>query len=51
VTTEVCVITAVREANDRGFRCVVPADECGSYVPELHAAGLATIKAQGGNFG
>ena len=51
VTTEVCVNTTVREANDRGFRCVVLADCCGSYFPEFHQAGLAMIKAQGGIFG
>jgi nicotinamidase-related amidase len=51
VTTEVCVNTTVREANDRGFRCVVLADCCGSYFPELHLAGLEMIKAQGGIFG
>lgn len=51
VTTEVCVHTTVREANDRGFRCIVPADCCASYFPEFHAAGLAMIKAQGGIFG
>jgi nicotinamidase-related amidase len=51
VTTEVCVNTTVREANDRGFRCVVLADCCGSYFPEFHAMGLAMIKAQGGIFG
>jgi nicotinamidase-related amidase len=51
VTTEVCVHTTVREANDRGYRCVVPADCCGSYFPEFHEAGLRMIKAQGGIFG
>jgi biuret amidohydrolase len=51
VTTEVCVNTTVREANDRGFRCLVLADCCASYFPEFHAAGLAMIKAQGGIFG
>ncbi|CAA2137425.1 cysteine hydrolase family protein [Methylobacterium bullatum] len=51
VTTEVCVHTTVREANDRGYRCVVVADACASYIPEFHAAGLAMIKAQGGIFG
>jgi nicotinamidase-related amidase len=51
VTTEVCVHTTVREANDRGFDCLVPADCVGSYFPEFHAAGLAMIKAQGGIFG
>ncbi len=51
VTTEVCVHTTVREANDRGYRCVVIGDACGSYIPEFHAAGLAMITAQGGLFG
>ena len=51
VTTEVCVNTTVREANDRGFDCLVLSDCTGSYFPEFHAAGLAMIKAQGGIFG
>lgn len=51
VTTEVCVNTTVREANDRGYRCVVVADGCASYFPEFHDMGLKMIKAQGGIFG
>ena len=51
VTTEVCVHTTVREANDRGYRCLVVSDACGSYIPAFHAAGLAMIVAQGGIFG
>jgi biuret amidohydrolase len=51
VTTEVCVNTTVREANDRGFRCIVLSDCCASYFPAFHDAGLAMIKAQGGIFG
>ncbi|GJE77847.1 cysteine hydrolase family protein [Methylorubrum suomiense] len=51
VTTEVCVHTTVREANDRGYRCVVVGDACGSYIPAFHEAGLAMITAQGGIFG
>ncbi|GKQ52108.1 cysteine hydrolase family protein [Bradyrhizobium sp. Ce-3] len=51
VTTEVCVNTTVREANDRGYRCVVIADGCASYFPEFHEMGLKMIKAQGGIFG
>ena len=51
VTTEVCVNTTVREANDRGFRCIVLSDCCASYFPKFHEAGLAMIKAQGGIFG
>lgn len=51
VTTEVCVNTTIREANDRGYRCVAVGDCCGSYFPEFHQMGLAMIKAQGGIFG
>jgi nicotinamidase-related amidase len=51
VTTEVCVNTTVREANDRGFDCLVLEDCTGSYFPEFQAAGIAMIKAQGGIFG
>src|SRR6201985_403165 len=51
VTTEVCVNPTVREANDRGYRCVVIADGCASYFPEFHEMGLKMIKAQGGIFG
>jgi biuret amidohydrolase len=51
VTTEVCVNTTVREANDRGYDCVVVADCVGSYFPEFHEMGLRMIKAQGGIFG
>jgi nicotinamidase-related amidase len=51
VTTEVCVHTTVREANDRGFDCLVLSDCTGSYFPEFHAAALAMIRAQGGIFG
>jgi biuret amidohydrolase len=51
VTTEVCVSTTVREANDRGFNCLVVEDCCASYFPEFHTAALAMIVAQGGIFG
>ena len=51
VTTEVCVHTTVREANDRGYRAVVLGDCCGSYFPEFHEVGLRMIAAQGGIFG
>jgi len=51
VTTEVCVHTTVREANDRGYRCIVPGDCCASYFPEFHEVGLRMIAAQGGIFG
>jgi nicotinamidase-related amidase len=51
VTTEVCVHTTVREANDRGYECLVLSDCTGSYFPEFHRVGLAMIAAQGGIFG
>jgi nicotinamidase-related amidase len=51
VTTEVCINTTVREANDRGFECLVPDDCVGSYYPEFQRVGLEMIKAQGGIFG
>jgi nicotinamidase-related amidase len=51
VTTEVCVNTTVREANDRGYRCIVLSDCCASYFQEFHDMGLKMIKAQGGIFG
>ncbi|MFI6223961.1 cysteine hydrolase family protein [Nocardia salmonicida] len=51
VTTEVCVHTTVREANDRGYECLVVADCVGSYFPEFQRVGLAMIAAQGAIFG
>jgi nicotinamidase-related amidase len=51
VTTEVCVNTTVREANDRGYDCLVVADCVGSYFPEFQEMGLRMIAAQGGIFG
>jgi nicotinamidase-related amidase len=51
VTTEVCVHTTVREANDRGYECLVVSDATASYFPEFHRVALAMITAQGGIFG
>ena len=51
VTTEVCVHTTVREANDRGYDAVVVSDCVGSYFPEFQRVGLQMISAQGGIFG
>jgi nicotinamidase-related amidase len=51
VTTEVCVHTTVREANDRGYECLVVSDCVGSYFPEFQRVGLQMIAAQGGIFG
>lgn len=51
VTTEVCVHTTTREANDRGYECLVVSDCVGSYFPEFQEVGLKMIAAQGGIFG
>lgn len=51
VTTEVCVHTTTREANDRGYECLVVSDCVGSYFPEFQRVGLDMITAQGGIFG
>jgi nicotinamidase-related amidase len=51
VTTEVCVNTTVREANDRGYDCLVLRDCCASYFPEFHDSALKMISAQRGIFG
>ncbi|TXH27228.1 MAG: cysteine hydrolase [Mycobacterium sp.] len=51
VTTEVCVHTTTREANDRGYECLVVSDCVGSYFPEFQRVGLEMIAAQGGIFG
>ena len=47
VTTEVCVQTTMREANDRGYVCLIAEDATESYFPEFKAAALAMIRAQG----
>lgn len=47
VTTEVCVQTTMREANDRGFRCLLAEDATESYFPAFKAATLSMIRAQG----
>ncbi|WP_151447041.1 cysteine hydrolase family protein [Lacisediminimonas profundi] len=47
VTTEVCVQTSMREANDRGYDCLLIEDATASYFPEFKAATLAMITAQG----
>jgi len=51
VTTEVCVQTSMREANDRGYECLVIEDATESYFPEFKAATLRMIAAQGGIVG
>ena len=51
VTTEVCVQTSMREANDRGYECLVIEDACASYFPAFHHATLEMLTAQGGIVG
>jgi nicotinamidase-related amidase len=51
VTTEVCVQTTMREANDRGYECLLVEDATESYFPEFKTATLAMVRAQGGIVG
>lgn len=51
VTTEVCVQTTMREANDRGYECLLIEDATESYFAEFKSATLAMIRAQGGIVG
>lgn len=51
VTTEVCVQTSMREANDRGYDCLLVEDATASYFPEFKEATLVMVRAQGGIVG
>lgn len=51
VTTEVCVQTTMREANDRGFECLLVEDATASYFPEFKRAAVEMVRAQGGIVG
>lgn len=51
VTTDVCVHTTMREANDRGYDCVLVQDSCAAAEPRLHEAAVDMVKGEGGVFG
>jgi nicotinamidase-related amidase len=51
VTTEVCVQTSMREANDRGYECLLIEDATASYFPAFKQASLEMIRSQGGIVG
>jgi biuret amidohydrolase len=51
VTTEVCVHSTLRDAIDRGYRCITVSDACASPHPHLHQAALEMISVEGGIFG
>ncbi len=51
VTTDVCVSSTMRDANDRGFDCLLIDDCCGAATEQLHSSVIASLQHEGGIFG